>query len=481
MRSQGVPEIKALFLPFPAHGHMLPALDIAKLFTSHGVNCAIVTTPLNAPIFTKSIQRTQHLGDKITLKIVKFPAVEAGLPQDCENAEKVTSEEMSLKFVKAAAMLQDPFEKILRDVQPQCLVADMFFPWASHVAAKFGIRRLSFLGTSFFSLCAGECLRLYKPQVQVSSDSEPFEIPGLPDTVEVTRKQIPYAIRSGEESEINKWMESCVEDELKSYGVLVNSFYELEPTYADYFRNVLKRRAWHIGPVSLCNREKEEKARRGKETAVAAHECLTWLDSKDPNSVVYVCFGSMSHFDASQLREIAVALEASGKQFIWVVRKSRDGDENEDWLPSGFEKRMKNRGLIVRGWAPQVLILEHKAIGAFVTHCGWNSTLEGISSGVPLVTWPLFAEQFLNEKLVTQVLRIGVSVGAKEYARFGGETVKSERIEEAINRVMEGEEAEKIRSKAKAFGDLAKKAVERGGSSYNDLKALIEELRYYQT
>ncbi|KAK6946083.1 UDP-glucuronosyl/UDP-glucosyltransferase [Dillenia turbinata] len=276
-----------------------------------------------------------------------------------------------------------------------------------------------------------------------------------------------------------KWKESYEEDDLKSYGVIVNSFYELEPTYANHFMNVLKRRVWHIGPVSLCNREKEEKAQRGKEAAIAEHECLTWLDSKDPNSIVYACIGSMAVFDASQLREIAVALEASGKQFIWVVRKNKDGNENEDWLPNGFEERMKDRGLIMRGWAPQVLILDHKAIGAFVTHCGWNSTLEGISSGLPLVTWPLSAEQFMNEKLVTQVLKIGVSVGAQQFARFG-ETVKSERIDEAICKIMEGEEAGKIRSKAKELGDLAKKAVERGGSSYRDLKALIEELRCYQ-
>ncbi|KAK6946085.1 UDP-glucuronosyl/UDP-glucosyltransferase [Dillenia turbinata] len=458
MSSLAIPEIKALFLPFPAHSHMLPALDIAKLFALHGVKCTIVTTPVNAPIFTKAIQKTQHLGLEITLKIIKFPTVEAGLPQDCENSEQVTSAEMTWKFFKAIAMLQEPFEKILRDVQPQCIVADSFFPWASHVASKFGIPRLSFSGTGFFSLCSSESLRLYKPHAKVSSDSETFEIPGLPDTVKLTRKQIP---------------DPTSDDEF-------NSFYELEPTYANHFMNVLKRRAWHIGPVSVCNREREEKAQRGKEAAIAEHECLTWLDSKDPNSVVYVCFGSMALFDASQLREIAVALEASGKQFIWVVRKNKDGNENEDWLPSGFEERMKDRGLIIRGWAPQMLILDHKAIGAFVTHCGWNSTLEGISSGLPLVTWPLFAEQFMNEKLVTQVLKIRVSVGVQQFARFGGETVKSERIEEAICKIMEGEEAENIRSKAKEFGDLAKKVVERGGSFYRDLKALIEGLRCYQ-
>ncbi|KAK6917918.1 UDP-glucuronosyl/UDP-glucosyltransferase [Dillenia turbinata] len=127
----------------------------------------------------------------------------------------------------------------------------------------------------------------------------------------------------------------------------------------------------------------------------------------------------------------------------------------------------------MRGWAPQLLILEHKAIGAFVSHCGESSIIEASSSWVPLLTWPLFAEQFVNEKLVTQVLKLGVSVSAQPSARFAGKTVKSERIEEAINRVMEGEEAEKIRTKVKEFGDSVKNAVERGGTSYKDLKVVL--------
>ncbi|XP_042957819.1 UDP-glucose flavonoid 3-O-glucosyltransferase 7-like [Carya illinoinensis] len=113
--------------------------------------------------------------------------------------------------------------------------------------------------------------------------------------------------------------------------------------------------------------------------------------------------------------EIAMGLEASGQQFIWVVKKDKNEKEDEDWLPMGFEKRMEGKGLIIRGLAPQVLILDHEAVGGFVTHCGWNSTLEGVTAGLPMVTWPLFSEQFVNEKLVTEVLKIGVPVGAQQY------------------------------------------------------------------
>ena len=247
---------------------------------------------------------------------------------------------------------------------------------------------------------------------------------------------------------------------------LLYSFYELELAYVDHYRNVLGTKSWHIGPVSLCNINTADK-----------HDCLKWLDSKKPNSIVYVCFGSVANFNDAQLFEIALGLEASGQEFIWVVRREKDDEGREEWLPEGYEKIMEGKGLIIRGWAPQVLILDREAVGGFVTHCGWNSTLEGVSAGVPMVTWPVSAEQFYNEKLVTQILKIGVGVGAQRWAKLLGDSVKSDAIEKAVTRIMVGEEAKEIRSRAKVLGAMARSAVEEGGSSYSDLNALIEELK----
>eukprot|EP00268_Persea_americana_P049917 TRINITY_DN5392_c0_g1_i4.p2 TRINITY_DN5392_c0_g1~~TRINITY_DN5392_c0_g1_i4.p2 ORF type:complete len:164 (-),score=42.46 TRINITY_DN5392_c0_g1_i4:11-502(-) len=154
----------------------------------------------------------------------------------------------------------------------------------------------------------------------------------------------------------------------------------------------------------------------------------------------------------------------------------------EEWMPDGFEERMKGKGLIIRGWAPQVVILNHPAVGGFVTHCGWNSVLEGVSAGVPMVTWPMFAEQFYNEKLITRVLRTGVEVGTKVWAR-SKETrpmMKREVIERAVAQLMGGgDDADERRRRARELGEKAKKAVENGGSSYMDLDRLIEDLKLY--
>lgn len=330
-------------------------------------------------------------------------------------------------------------------------------------------------------MCATESVSAHKPHKTVSSDSETFALPGLPDEIRLTRKQIADHVRLGFENDFTRLLDRSKESEKRSYGVIVNSFYELEPAYVNHYREVLGRKAWHVGPVSLCNRDAEDKAERGgKTTTIHDLECMKWLDSKKPNSVIYVCFGTVSKFPPSQLAEIAMGLEASGQQFIWVVRKDDEESKNEDWLPDGFEERIKGKGLIIRGWAPQVMILEHESVGGFVTHCGWNSTLEGISAGLPLVTWPIFAEQFYNEKLVTDVLKIGVGVGVQQWVRLVGDYIKKEAIEKAVREIMVGEKAEEMRSRANVLGVMARKAIEEGGSSYTDLNALIEELKSYR-
>lgn len=146
----------------------------------------------------------------------------------------------------------------------------------------------------------------------------------------------------------------------------------------------------------------------------------------------------------------------------------------EEWLPEGFEERIKGRGLIICGWAPQVLILDHPAIGGFLTHCGWNSLLEGVASGLPMVTWPLGAEQFYNEKLVTQALKTGVSVGVTRMSKDGGDLISREKVEKAVREVMVGEE---MRKHAKELAEMAKDAVKEGGSSDIELDRLMEELK----
>lgn len=323
----------------------------------------------------------------------------------------------------------------------------------------------------------------------LTSDSEPFIVPNLPDKIEMTKSQLPVFLRGP--SNIPDRMKAMKQLEENSFGAVINSFRDLEPAYADIVKK--RNKAWLVGPVSLCNRTAAEKTARGKPPTIDEQKCLKWLNSKKPNSVLYISFGSLVQLPPEQLKEIAYGLEASEKSFIWVVGKARartlsvkDPSENgsgEKWLPEGFEERMKDsgKGLVLRGWAPQLLILEHGAIGGFMTHCGWNSTLEGLSAGVAMITWPVSAEQFSNEKLVTEVLRVGVQVGSREWVSWDEEwkeVVGREKVELAVRRLMaESDEVEGMRKRVKEIAGQARRAVEEGGTSYADAEALIQELK----
>ncbi|XP_074287203.1 UDP-glucose flavonoid 3-O-glucosyltransferase 7-like [Silene latifolia] len=459
-------QLHVVFLPFMASGHTIPMLDIVRLFAARDhVTSTVITTPYNAPNITKSLENCKTgTNSTISIHIIPFPShePESGLKDGIENLDQVTSQDLYSKFVFSAQLLKNPVQRFLEETRPHCLVAAFFFPFATDIAAKLGIPRLDFHGTGFFPKCAMAVVQQYQPHNSVLSDTEVFTLPNLPHQVKLTRLQMSGA----GSADMARFIAVAAQAGMKSYGEIFNSFYELEPDYVQYYRNVLKRKCWPIGPVSLGN--------RGKTVSDSEHKCLEWLDSKESNSVIYVCFGSTTKFSVPQLKEIALALENSGKMFVWVVNKGK-GEESED------EERIQSRGIIIRGWAPQVLILEHRAVGGFVTHCGWNSILEGISAGIPMVTWPVFAEQFYNEKLVTDILKIGVQVGSKKWnVMTEGTFLKSEEIEAALKRIMVGIEALEMRSRAKKLKDLAREAVERGGSSYRDLSSLIHELRSRQ-
>ena len=460
-------KVEMLFFPYVGGGHLIPMVDLARVFASRGAKSTIITAPDNALLIHKAILRDQKLGHDINLHTLESPSA------------PVSFGDMSAPPFTDTTVLREPLRQLLIQRPPDCVVTDMFHRWVADDVHELGIRIIVFNGSGCFPRCGEDSLRRYSPHEKVGSESEVFVLPGLPDRIELTRSQVPHFDRTpNKRPKMMNW-------EAKTYGSVVNSFYELEPAYVDYFRNQMGKKAWLVGPVCLCNKNIEDKAGRGQEASIDEQACLNWLDSKQPNSVLYVSFGSLARLPPRQLLEIACALEASGRPFIWVVGKvfQTVAGEEENWLPSGYEERMveSKMGLIIRGWAPQLLILEHAAIGGFVTHCGWNSTLEAVCAGVPMITWPLTAEQFLNEKLVTDVLRVGVRVGSMDWRSWKDEpteVVGREKMQTAVERLMGGgEEAVEMRSRGREVAGKAKRAVEEGGSSYSDAIALIEELK----
>ncbi|KAJ4705030.1 Glycosyltransferase [Melia azedarach] len=471
-----------VLIPLMAQGHMIPMTDMARNFAERGVVVSLITTPQNASRFESIISRARKSKLPIQLVQIPFPCQEVGLPVGYENLDNLPSPDLLRKFYIALDKLQEPLEKFLLEKgnpPPSCIISDKCLSWTSETAQKLKIPRLVFHGMCSFSLLSSHTLMLHKAHNSVTSDSEPFLIPlpaGITQRIEVTKAQLPGAFVS--RPDFDDFRNKMQEAEQSAAGVVVNSFHELENGFVDEYEKAIGKKVWCIGPVSFCNREKIDKFERGNNKAsIDDKQCLEFLNSMKPRSVIYACLGSLCRLVPSQLIEIGLGLEASRRPFIWVIKSS---EELEKWLlEENFEEKIKGRGLLIKGWAPQIFILSHQAIGGFLTHCGWNSTLEGISFGVPMITWPLFAEQFFNEKLIVQVLEVGIRVGVEIPVRWGEEEkigilVKRDEVEKAVNILMdEGEEGQKRRERVRQLQLKATKAMEKDGSSHLSISLLI--------
>ncbi|CAL5388781.1 unnamed protein product [Camellia sinensis] len=354
-----------LFLPWiMARGHMIPVIDAARIFA----------TPGYAQLFQKPIEGDQSLGHDISFHTFKLPTAEFGLPDGCENLLH-GSVGMMEKIYLAVQKLQEPIQQLVRERRPDCIVSDMFHPWTAHLGARLGIPRILFYVTVvfLFPLCCEENLRRYAPHDKANCDTETFALPGLPDdNLIFTKKKTPFWFKD-KGTGWGQFLDMVIESELKSYGVMVNSFYDMEPAYAEYFKDEMGRKLWLLGPVFLFNNEVEQKAERGPKNSIEGGTVLNWLDSKGTKSVLYVSFGSLVSMHPEQFLEPAHGLEASSCPFIWVARdESEFGQEKKEGggnggrkFPEGFEERMtkSGQGLIVKSWAPQLLILEHANIG----------------------------------------------------------------------------------------------------------------------
>ncbi|KAK2992920.1 hypothetical protein RJ640_024074 [Escallonia rubra] len=476
-------QLHFVMIPLMSPGHLIPMVDMAKLLAQRAVTVTIVTTPRNTARFGSTVGRAVESGLAIRLLQLPFPSVEAGLPEGCENIDDVPSHELYRNFIAALNMLQKPLEQVFGELEPSpsCIISDKTLAWTAETAKKFHIPWIIFDGMSCFNAVCTHNLHVSKIHESVS-DSKPFVVPGLPDRIELTKLQLPGAFNPSVISftDVRERIRVAAEG---AYGVVVNSFEELEPRYLDEYQKIKGINIWCIGPLSLCNTDNLDRSQRGNKAAIDEHQCLRWLDSWHSSSVVYACLGSLTRLTPPQFVELALGLEASNHPFILVIKSGGKLEEIEKWITEeGFEERVKGRGLLIRGWAPQVLILSHPATGGFLTHCGWNSTLEGVCAGVPMITWPMFAEQFINDKFVVQVLGTGVGVGAQVVVHLGeedrfGVKVRRDEVKKAIDKVMDaGAEGEERRQRAREIRDMAKTSTQKGGSSHLNITLLIQSI-----
>ncbi|KAL1549931.1 cis-zeatin O-beta-D-glucosyltransferase [Salvia divinorum] len=223
--------------------------------------------------------------------------------------------------------------------------------------------------------------------------------------------------------------------------------------------------SWAIGPMIPTKPSLEPR-----------HQILNWMDKQASKSVIFVSFGTTTSLTNNEVQVVAEGLERSGHKFIWVLREADktnvfDGEARMVELPAGFEETIKERGVVVREWAPQPEILAHPSTGGFMSHCGWNSCNESIKMGVPIAAWPMHSDQPTNAILVTEVLRVGLPV------RNWGEVVTAEMVEDAVRRLIGSEEGGEIRKRTEELAAVVRGATEEGGASRLEMDAFIAHIK----
>ncbi|KAK9939555.1 hypothetical protein M0R45_016247 [Rubus argutus] len=280
-------------------------------------------------------------------------------------------------------------------------------------------------------------------------------------------KDMPSFIRVTDANDIMfDFMGSEAQNCLKSSTTIFNTFDELEHEVLEEISAMFPH-IYTIGPLALLGRHvSENKSIKSISSSLWKEDakCLEWLDKQKPNSVVYVNYGSITMMTNQHLKEFAWGLANSRHHFLWIVRPDVVKGDSVT-LPQEFLEEIKGRGYIA-SWCPQDQVLAHPSIGVFLTHSGWNSTLESIAEGVPVICWPFFSEQQTNCHLACTEWGIGMEVN---------DDVKCDEIETLVKEMLEGEKGMKMKQKAKEWKKKAVAATDIGGTSYNNFDRLIKE------
>ncbi|KAL5725723.1 hypothetical protein ACHQM5_008839 [Ranunculus cassubicifolius] len=445
-----------LIFPFPAQGHILPLLDLTHQLSLHSFTITILITPKNLTILQPLL--TQN--PSIQTLILPFPS-HPSIPEGAENVKDIGNHGNSM-IISALTQLSDPITHWFdsHPSPPTVMISDFFLGWTEGLATQLGIHRVAFYGCGAFLVSVLNHLWLNHPKSQ-----ESFEFNDFPNSPVFPWAHLPSVFRRYNELDPDyKPVKDGMIANISSWGSVFNSFDDVEGPYLEHFKVAVgHKRVWAVGPVSLLNDSSGPGVKeRGGSTSDTAVDIFSWLDNCDDGSVVYVCFGSQVLLTYPQMEALAKGLEESGICFILVVK-------SQTYIPEGFEDRVAGRGFVIKGWAPQLSILSHRAVGGFLTHCGWNSVLEGIVAGVMLFCWPMEADQFVNAKLLVEDLGVAVRV-----CEGAASVPDSSQLARFLAGSMNEKGIEKIR--AMELHEKVLNTVEAGGSSRKDLDEFVKEL-----
>ncbi|KAF8015951.1 hypothetical protein BT93_H1485 [Corymbia citriodora subsp. variegata] len=453
-----------LLVTFPAQGHINPSLQFAKRLLRVGAHVTFATAIRARHCMAESKSSSAGLS---------FASFSDGYDDGLDNWDDVDlyMDELDRRGSQTLSDL------IALNHGNGRRFSGVFYttllPWAAEVARSHGIpSTLVWIQPATVLDFYYYYFHGYGDLIRSTGDnpSVPIQLPGLPPLM---AGDIPSFCNAKNEYNFSlplfqRHFEVLLEE--ANPRILANTFDALEP---DAIRAVDKFEVIGIGPLipsAFLDGQDPSDTSFGGDLFKSSSSYMQWLDTKPKASVIYLSFGSISVLSKPQKEEMVRALLEAGRPFLWVIRESGKEERDEDRL--SFKEELEKLGMIVP-WCSQVEVLSHPSVGCFVTHCGWNSTLESLVCGVPVVVFPQWSDQQTNAKLVADVWRTGVKVTPNEQG-----LVESGQMRRCLELVVgDGEEGEEMRRNAQKFRELAREAVKEGGSSDKSLRAFVNEVR----
>nr|XP_027095580.1 7-deoxyloganetic acid glucosyltransferase-like [Coffea arabica] len=480
-----------LIFPLPMQGHVNSMLKLAELCCISGLHVTVLLSDFN---YDRLLRHANVESRFAKYPGFQFATISDGLPDDHPRVGERTMEiVLSLKVVgesqfRNLMVSTDRLTKIggVKRRPLTCLIMDGVLSFAAVVAEEMGIPFIYFRTVGACSFWANFCIQDVidageiplkgKDEDKVSyrnkkeMDLMVTSVAGMEGYLR--RRDLPAFFRVADVNNPGlQTIKSETRRSVKARALLLNSFEDLEGPILDQIRKHMPI-LFSIGPLHAHLKVRIAASKSTTEKSMGHsgsfweedRSCIEWLNSQPDKSVIYVSFGSVTIMTRDELLEFWYGLVNSGQMFLWVMRPdSVIGKDGVSHLPVEIEEGTKARGYIV-GWAPQEEVLAHPATGGFLTHCGWNSTLESINAGIPMICWPYFADQTINSRFVDEVWKLGLDMK---------DTCDRVTVEIMVRDLMEVRKDEFLK-KAEHMANLAKKAVSEGGSSYCNLDSLFE-------
>ncbi|XP_009790173.1 gallate 1-beta-glucosyltransferase 84A23-like [Nicotiana sylvestris] len=477
MGSQGTlpPPIHVFMISFPGQGHVNPLLRLGKLLAAKGILVTFSTTESHGAQMKKANKNVSDEPTPYGSGKLRFQFFD-----DAWDYSKPEGTDLGLYMQHLESVGTERLNQLIEENEKQgrpvsCLINNPFIPWVSDVAETLGIPSAVLWVQSAASFsCYYHYLHKLVPFPTESNPELEVQLPAMPL---LKHDEIPNFLHPFSSSRYIMLKEAILGQFKKlssPFCILMDTFQELELELVEQLSKICPIKT--VGPLfkhpKLVSPNGSSDDFRG-DLFTADSGVIQWLDSKPISSVVYISFGSIVTLKQEQVDEMAYGLLNSGLNFLWVMKEPYTGTGYLPVkLPDGFLDKAGDRAKIVQ-WCPQEQVLAHPSLACFLTHCGWNSTMESLAIGTPIIAFPQWGDQVLDAKYLVDVFKVGIRMCRGEDEN---RIIPREEVENCVREATSGAKAAEMKENALKWKKAAEDAVAEGGSSQQNLQAFIDDI-----